>query len=109
MTDPGERTAGDAEISPHRCAVPELELGQAWTCPDPGCGRTYGQQLGPDQELVNVGELLHDLAAAFIEGGHAFTPGVPPREVQAALYRVGGQVERAARALIQINVAVPRR
>ncbi|GAA1281296.1 hypothetical protein GCM10009634_26810 [Saccharothrix xinjiangensis] len=104
------------DVQEHRCAVPELEAGQAWTCPEPGCGRQYGEQarIAPQydpetHDVIDVAELLRDLAAAFVEGGHAFTPGVPPRETQAALYRIGGQVQRAAAAFGHLRIAMPRR
>lgn len=90
----------------HLCAVPELEAGQSWTCPDPGCGRQYGQQVPYD--VIAVGPMLHDLAAAFVQLGHALAAGSSIEQAQIAIYRVGGQVDRLATACERIKVAVPR-
>jgi hypothetical protein len=91
----------------HRCDVPELQAGQSWTCPEPGCGESYGQQfpqLPPGTETVNVGFLLHELAEACVEVGHSFAVGTPPRTVQNAFYRLGGQLERTARVFARTDV-----
>jgi hypothetical protein len=54
-----------------------------------------------------VGFLLHEVAEACVEVGHTFAAGVPPREVQNAFYRLGGQLERAARAFGNVDVLLP--
>jgi len=93
----------------HRCQVPPLEAGERWTCPVMGCGQQYGQTFAPQPpaERVNVGFLLHELAEAFIEGGHSCAPGTPPRVMQNAMYRIGGQLERTARVFANTDVLLP--
>lgn len=114
---PAQEWAGEEPVRevkaepPHWCAVPELDAGERWTCPEPDCGQTYGQQFAsppPGHEVVNIGDVLGPLAEACINAGHSFAQGVPPREVQNALYRLGGQVQRAASVFGHIGVALPR-
>lgn len=110
MTEPETPVDHTAKEPAHRCVVPTLEAGESWICPDPDCGQRYGQMFAPQSpavERVNVGFLLHEVADACIETGHTFAAGTPPREVQNAFYRLGGQLERAARAFGHIDVVLP--
>lgn len=105
-----EAQGDKAPDTAHRCDVPDLEPGQRWTCPVMGCGQQYGQTFAPQQpptEQVNVGFLLHELAEACVEVGHSFASGVPPRVVQNAFYRLGGQLERTARVFSTTDVLLP--
>lgn len=104
-----EETASEPD-TPHLCDPPELGAGESWKCPEPSCGATYGQQfptLPPGTEAVNVGFLLHEIGDACIEVGHSFAAGTPPRDVQNAFYRLGGQLERAARVFARTDVIMP--
>jgi hypothetical protein len=105
-----EDSVDDVADTSHRCDVPDLEPGQRWICPVQGCGQQYGQTFAPQQpptEQVNVGFLLHEVAEACIEVGHTSAAGTPPRELQNAFYRLGGQLERAARTFGHIVVVLP--
>ncbi|ANZ35223.1 hypothetical protein BBK82_03195 [Lentzea guizhouensis] len=105
-----EETNDDVVVvdAAHRCAVPELGPGESWVCPDPSCGQRYGQVFPPGTEPVNVGFLLHELGEACVEVGHSFAAGVPPRVVQNAFYRLGGQLERAARVFATTDVLLSK-
>ncbi len=110
------------ETDEHKCAVPELQPGEDWTCPESDCGMKWGQQFAPpiavgeaadepitipQPEIVNVGNLLRDMSDALVETGHAFVPGVPPRDAQAAFYRLGGAFARASKVFGQVGIAMP--
>ncbi|MEV8439141.1 hypothetical protein AB0425_17340 [Actinosynnema sp. NPDC051121] len=86
--------------------MPELAPGQSWMCPEPGCGQQFGQQFPAD--VVQVGPMLHDLAQAFVQLGHALAAGSSVEQAQMAVYRVSGQIERLATACERLQVAVPR-
>lgn len=92
----------------HQCAVPELDPGQQWTCPDPACGQTYGQQMPPPgSQVVNVGAVLQHIGDACIQVGHAMARGVPPEQIQAAFYQLGGQFAWGAQVFARYDVVVP--
>jgi hypothetical protein len=117
MTDQPDVAQPDSKPE-HRCAPPsDILPGQQWICP--GCQRTWGQSFTPpvaadvvdnetpQQEIVNVGALLRDMSDALVETGHAFVPGVPSREAQAAFYRLGGMFARASKVFGQVAIALP--
>lgn len=106
MTAVQDTSPGGEQAAGHRCEMPtDLPAGVPWTCP--GCGNLYGQTALATPDVVNVGALLDDLADALVETGHGLAQGVPPREAQAAFYRLGGQVKRVARVFGNVGVAIP--
>lgn len=69
----------------------------------------YGLPLRPpDIELVNVGELLGDLAKALYVTTDSFNSGGEIRETMAAFRQLADVTARMASVLAHVQIAVPK-
>lgn len=62
----------------------------------------------PEGELVNVGALLAEVAAAFTDLGQTLTPHGTPMESGQAALRLGEVVRKASRVFAHIEIFVEK-
>jgi hypothetical protein len=71
-------------------------------------GQEHAVIRPPEGDLVNVGELLADVADAFTALGMTLTSAGTPIETGAAALRLGGVIRNASQVFAHIQLSVPK-